>query len=191
MIKKDLNDLKNLTDKELQNLLENSKVKRGDLIIRLKREIKLRKEFENLSNPVNLSENQSEQKKKTNYLKLSIRLLIISTIISLVTYCFFRDPNSEYSMRTIGTINELVELTTYSQGFKGMSHILIGYNAKYTYQVDSITYGGETFIKINVKNSYRIKEIKKNLGVNKFIIRYKDNEHNKSILDIDKINSNN
>ncbi|MBS2099614.1 hypothetical protein [Carboxylicivirga linearis] len=184
MVKKDLNDLKNLTDKELLDLIEDTRVKQGDLIIRLKRELKLRKELEKLSNPVSFSKQQNEPNKKTNYLKLSISLLIISSIVSYYT---FRDPNAEYSKRTIGTINELVELTTYSQSFRGMSHILLGYIAKYNYQVDSINYGGQTFIKSNVKNSHRIKEIKKNLGVKKFVIRYKDNEPDRSVLDLDKI----
>ena len=190
MNNKNLNDLINYKDEELLELLDNSNAYKGDFIIRVKQEINLRKELVELSNPAKHSERYFKPLKKKNYLKWSLKALVICSLISLVSYCIFKDPYAEYTMQTKGTVHELVELTTYSQGFKGMTHVLIGYTAKYTYKVDGVSYGGQMLLENNAKNSKYIKEIKKHLGHKKYIIRYKVNEHDSSILDIEKIDLN-
>jgi hypothetical protein len=189
MGKKKLYDLSEIKEDELQDLFEKNQSRQGDLNIRIKRELKLRKQIEVLSNPNVYIEQNTGTKQKLSPKKLLIRIALVCSILSIFSYFIFRNPNAQYTKVTAGTIHEVVELKSFFQGFEGINNLTIGYQVIYTYSVDGVNYGGQAFLANSAKNKMRIKTINKNLGDNIFLIRYKLGEPNKSRLDINRINT--
>lgn len=197
------NRIKNLDEVSLEELKEmlSSQEFTGEDSLALKREIKLRKELEDIqikeSTAIKISKSLEEEKGLSWWLKILLVLkgetitlwsIVIIAVAgsSIIMYYPSGKPDNyyQYTQEVLGKIEKVESVGGWAQGLDGAYLITHAYNVHYTYRVNNKVYVSKELFENRFGINKHIQLMRDYIGREGFPIKYKSENPEASILDV-------